>query len=259
MKIAKILFEGKTCYGKLENGMVYPISGDLFGSFTVGGVGIPLEKAKLLAPADPSKIVAIGKNYVDHINEMSAMAAPALPEEPEVFLKPPSAILNPGEDIVYPIGAQRVDYEAEIAVIVKKKARYVKKEEVMDYIFGLTLLNDVSRRDKAKTTTQWVNGKGYDTFCPIGPWITTVDSLSGITIRSHLNGELRQNATIEDMIFGIPEIFEFVTNRMTLMPGDVIATGTPSGVAPMQVGDVIVISSDELGELKNQVVAEVPH
>ena len=180
------------------------------------------------------------------------------PEEPEVFLKPPSAILNPGEDIVYPIGAQRVDYEAEIAVIVKKKARYVKKEEVMDYIFGLTLLNDVSRRDKAKTTTQWVNGKGYDTFCPIGPWITTVDSLSGITIRSHLNGELRQNATIEDMIFGIPEIFEFVTNRMTLMPGDVIATGTPSGVAPMQVGDVIVISSDELGELKNQVVAEVP-
>ena len=183
---------------------------------------------------------------------------PALPEEPEVFLKPPSAILNPGEDIVYPIGAQRVDYEAEIAVIVKKKARYVKKEEVMDYIFGLTLLNDVSRRDKAKTTTQWVNGKGYDTFCPIGPWITTVDSLSGITIRSHLNGELRQNATIEDMIFGIPEIFEFVTNRMTLMPGDVIATGTPSGVAPMQVGDVIVISSDELGELKNQVVAEVP-
>ncbi|MBQ3077235.1 MAG: fumarylacetoacetate hydrolase family protein [Clostridia bacterium] len=257
MKIVRVNDHGIIYYGKLEEDKVYRIEGDLFSDFVVTGASVALEDVKVLAPIIPSKVVAIGKNYRAHIAEMAkAPAAAQEPEEPEVFLKPPSGIINPGEDIVYPDGAQRVDYEAEIAVIIGKKARYVKKEDAGDYIFGLCLLNDVSRRDVKKTTTQWVNGKGYDTFCPMGPFIDTEAPLAVKTIRSHLNGELRQDGTTDLMIFSIPELIEHLTDRMTLLPGDVIATGTPAGVAPMQVGDTIVVSSDELGELKNKVVAE---
>ena len=256
MKIVRVCNSKEQYYGELKGDLVYKIDGDIFGDFKVTDTAIALCEVTVLAPCTPSKVVAIGKNYLDHINEMAKMAAPALPEEPEVFLKPPSAIINPGDDIVYPDGALRVDYEAEVAVIIGKKARYVKKEDAGEYIFGLTLLNDVSRRDSKKTTTQWVNGKGYDTFCPMGPFIDTEAVLATKTIRSHLSGELRQDCTTDSLIFSIPELIEHLTDRMTLLPGDVIATGTPSGVAPMQAGDVIVISSDELGELKNQVVAE---
>ncbi|HWP79261.1 MAG TPA: fumarylacetoacetate hydrolase family protein [Candidatus Acidoferrum sp.] len=257
MKIVRVSEAGETYYGELKGDTVYKIEGELFGEFTVTDRAVPLANVKLLAPCTPSKVVAIGKNYMDHISEMAAMAAPELPEEPEVFLKPPSGIIAPGEEIVYPEGAKRVDYEAEIAVVIGKKARYVKKEEAGDYIFGLTLLNDVSRRDSARTTTQWVNGKGYDTFCPMGPYIDTEDVLGKKTIRSHLSGAQKQNCDTDSLIFSIPVLIEHLTNRMTLLPGDVIATGTPSGVGPMQAGDVIVVSSDELGELMNPVVAEV--
>lgn len=257
MRIVRISKANEVSYGELKGDMVYKIEGELFGDFTVTNEATPLKEVKLLAPCTPSKVVAIGKNYMDHINEMAAMAKPELPEEPEVFLKPPSGIIAPGEDIVYPEGAKRVDYEAEIAVVIGKKARYVKKEDAGEYIFGLTLLNDVSRRDSAKTTTQWVNGKGYDTFCPMGPYIDTENVLGKKTIRSHLSGVMKQNCDTDSLIFSIPVLIEHLTNRMTLLPGDVIATGTPSGVGPMQVGDVIVISSDELGELSNPVVAEV--
>lgn len=261
MKIAKISHKGNILYGELRDEQVYPIEGDLYGDYSVSNTGIPLCEAKLLAPVDPTKIVCIGKNYTDHIMEMKLQgfqaAEAGLPEQPEMFFKPNSSICDPGDDVVYPADSLRVDYEGEIAVIIGKKCRYVKEEDAMSYIFGLSLLNDVSRRDKPKSATQWTGGKCYDTFCPIGPYITKVDNLKGITLKTYHNGELKQNSTTDYMIFKIPELIAFITSRMTLMPGDIIATGTPSGVDTVHVGDTVRICSDELGELTNQFVEEI--
>ena len=263
MKIAKVAYQGDTFYGELRGDVIYRIHGDLFGAFETADEGIPLADTKLLAPADPTKIVCVGRNYVDHISEMvdrgiaDNPSMSSLPERPELFIKPNSAINDPGGDILYPRDGGRIDYEGEIAVVIGKKGRYVKAKDAMDYIFGLSLLNDVSRRDRPKSESQWTNGKSYDTFCPIGPYITRVTDLSGIHIKTYHNGVLKQDSDTEHMIFKIPAIIEWITSRMTLMPGDIIATGTPSGVASVQVGDVVTVFSEELGTLTNQFVEEV--
>lgn len=262
MKIAKAACQGKIFYGELRDAMLHPIQGELFGSFSVSDAGIPLAEVRLLAPADPTKIVCVGRNYVDHVSEMvdrgiaDSPALRTLPERPELFIKPNSAINDPGGDIIYPKDSSRVDYEGEIAVVIGRRGRYVRAEDAMDYIFGLTLLNDVSRRDRPKSESQWTNGKCYDTFCPIGPYITRVDSLEGIHIKTYHNGQLKQDSDTEHMIFKIPRIIQWITSRMTLMPGDIIATGTPSGVASVQAGDTVTVFSEELGTLTNQFVEE---
>lgn len=264
MKICKASYNNNVFYGEIKDNMVYPIEGDLFQSPDISPDGIPLESVKLLAPVDPTKIVCVGKNYVNHIGEMSTQfqdgrASTGLPEQPELFLKPNSSLNDPDGTIIYPDGAKRVDYEGEIGVIIKKKAKYVKKEDVLDYIYGLTLVNDVSRRDRPASETQWTNGKCYDTFCPVGPWITTIDTLTEVDLKTTVNGEVRQDSTTACMIFGIAETIEFITSRMTLMPGDLIATGTPAGVAPVSPGDTVTISSSLLGSLTNTFIPEPEH
>ena len=265
MKIARVKHEDRVFYGEVKDSAVYAISGDLYGEFIVSGESVSMEAVKLLAPVEPSKIICVGKNYTEHILEMREQgfiektAELGLPERPELFFKPPSSLNSPQGDVVYPTGSLRVDYEGEIAVIIGKKGRYIKEENAHNHIFGLALLNDVSRRDRPKQETQWTSGKSYDTFCPIGPYITTLDSvnLSGIPLQTYHNGELKQDSTIDYMIFKIPYLIEFISDRMTLMPGDVIATGTPDGVGTVKVGDVVRVYSSALGEIVNKFVEEI--
>ena len=262
MKIVKVENQNEIFYGELREGEIYRIHGNLYDDFTVGDEHISLEKVRLLAPVEPTKIVCVGRNYVQHIQEMDrqgfgvAGSGNELPERPELFLKPTTAINHPDGDIIYPTGSLRVDFEGEIAVVIKKRAKYVSRDEAKDYILGLTLLNDVSRRDRPKSESQWTSGKSYDTFCPIGPYLCLMDTLEGITIQTYVNDVLKQDSDTEHMIFKIPELIESISARMTLLPGDVIATGTPSGVEPVSVGDVVTLKSNYLGSLTNRFIAE---
>lgn len=260
-KIVRVLDNGNIYYGEIKEERVYKINGSIFEDFTVATDGTELSKVTLLAPVEPSKVVCVGRNYKAHIGEMAAQGfggqnASDLPVRPELFIKPNTAINNPDGDVVYPKGAERVDFEGEIALVIKKRAKNVRREDAKDYILGYALLNDVSRRDKPKPETQWTRGKSYDTFCPIGPWITMLNDWEGITLRTTVNGEIKQDSSSDYMIFKMDEIIESITSTMTLLQGDVVATGTPEGVGPVKVGDVITISSDQLGELTNRMVED---
>lgn len=198
------------------------------------------------------KIVAVGVNYKDHAEEFGK----ALPEEPIIFIKPATAIIYNGEPIIYPRHATRVDYEAELAVIIGKTARRVHAARAMDFILGFTCLNDVTERDMQKRDGQWTRAKGFDTFCPIGPRIVREIDPGNLDIASYVNGAQRQKSNTRNLIFGVPEIVEFVTSVMSLMPGDIIATGTPSGVGPLKPGDVVAVEIEGIGRLENPVVME---
>lgn len=200
----------------------------------------------------PGKIVAIGVNYKDHAAEFGK----ALPEEPIIFIKPATTVIYPGEPIVYPLHATHVEYEAELAIVIGKAARRVPASRAMDFILGFTCLNDVTERDMQKRDGQWTRGKGFDTFCPIGPRIVRDIDPENLGIASYVNGELKQNSNTSFLIFGVPEIMEFVTSVMTLLPGDVIATGTPAGVGPLKPGDIVAVEIEGIGRLENPVVME---
>jgi 2-keto-4-pentenoate hydratase/2-oxohepta-3-ene-1,7-dioic acid hydratase in catechol pathway len=199
----------------------------------------------------PSKIVALGLNYRDHAEEFKV----PIPAEPILFIKPSTSVIHDGEAIVYPRGATRVDFEAELAIVIGRQARNVPAERAREFIEGYTCLNDVTERNMQGRDGQWTRAKGFDTFCPIGPEITDEVDPSCIDVRSFLNGELKQHSNTKNLIFGIGHIVEFVSGIMTLFPGDVIATGTPSGVGPMQPGDEIVIEIEGIGRLRNRVAA----
>jgi 2-keto-4-pentenoate hydratase/2-oxohepta-3-ene-1,7-dioic acid hydratase in catechol pathway len=196
-----------------------------------------------------TKIVGVGLNYRAHAAEMGK----PLPEEPLLFLKPPSAVIGTGEAIVIPPGYQRVDYEAELAVVIGRRARRVPRDEALDYVRGYTCLNDVTVRDLQKKDVQYTRAKGFDTFCPMGPRVVEGLDPSGLAITSRLNGETRQRSTTADLIFDVPALIEFVSRVMTLEEGDVISTGTPPGVGPLHGGDVIEIEIEGIGVLSNPV------
>ncbi len=207
--------------------------------------------AKLIAPCKPGKVVCLGINYKAHSDEFGHM----LPEDPLIFMKAPSSVIGPDENIVYPpYWTKRVDYEAELAIVIGKQAKRVKKEEADDYIFGYTCLNDVTARDLQRKDGQWIRAKSFDTFCPIGPAIVTNLDHSSLKIRSFVNGELRQNSNTSFMIFDVPAIIEFVSHVMTLEPGDIIATGTPEGIGSLTPGDIVEVEVEGIGRLKNSVV-----
>ncbi len=209
-------------------------------------------EAKLIAPCKPGKVVCLGINYKAHSDEFGHI----LPEDPLIFLKAPSSVIGPGEAINYPpYWTKHVDYEAELAIVVGKKAKRVKRENALEHIFGYTCLNDVTARDLQRKDGQWTRGKSFDTFCPIGPAIVTKLDTSSLDIRSYVNGELRQNSNTSFMIFDVQAIFEFVSHVMTLEPGDIIATGTPEGVGPLSPGDIIEVEVEGIGRLKNYVVS----
>ncbi len=198
----------------------------------------------------PSKIVALGLNYRDHAKEFKL----PVPEEPIIFMKPPTAVIFDGDDIVYPAQATRVDYEAELAIVIGKKAKNINAADVPDYIRGYTCLNDITERHIQGRDGQWTRAKSFDTFCSIGPVVTDEIDPANVAVRSYLNGELKQDSNTRNLIFTIGKIVEFVSGVMTLLPGDVIATGTPSGIGPMLPGDEIVIEVEGIGKLTNRVV-----
>jgi len=230
-----------------------PRDGDLFGGYVLGD---PLERGladlKLVAPVRPSKIVCIGLNYRDHSAEMGKV----VPSEPLIFIKPSTAVLAPGAPIKIPPGVGRVDYEAELAVVMGRRAHRVPRREAWQYIFGLTCLNDVTARDLQRKDGQYTRSKGFDTFAPIGPCIAVGADASAREVEGWLNGERRQASTTAQLIFEIDYLVEFITFVMTLEPGDIISTGTPSGVGPLAIGDVVTVKVEGIGELTNPVQNE---
>ena len=214
-----------------------------------GGEVIALEDVELIMPCQPSKIICVGLNYVEHARELNMK----LPEEPIIFLKPPTAALGPGGEIFYPSSSQQVDYEGELAVVIGKRGRNIPADEAGGHILGYTCFNDVTARDLQKRDTQWTRAKSFDTFAPFGPWIASIDPAS-VDIETRLNGRTVQKSNTSDLIFGVPRLVEFISGIMTLEPGDVIATGTPPGVGQLHKGDLVEVEIEGLGILKNSVV-----
>lgn len=211
----------------------------------------PLEEVNILAPVKPGKVVCVGLNYIDHAEELNM----AIPDEPILFIKPSTTVIGHGAHIVYPPQSNQLDYEAELAVVINQKAHLVSQKDAKDYIAGYTILNDVTARDLQSKDGQWTRSKSFDTFCPIGPCIETEIDPSNLNISMRINGELKQDSNTENMIFPVDELLSFISNIMTLNPGDIIATGTPPGVGPMNVGDVADVCVEGIGILKNKVIS----
>lgn len=210
---------------------------------------VSLKDVRLLAPVIPrSKVVCIGKNYADHAAEMKS----EVPDEPIIFIKPNTSVIGPNDLIQWPKESRRVDHEAELAIVISKICRSVPQDKVNDVIFGYTLANDVTARDLQKVDGQWTRAKGFDTFCPIGPWIETEFIPQDQKIRCRVDGQEKQSSTLSDMVFKIPKLIEFVTSVMTLLPGDLILTGTPAGVGPLMPGKTVEVEIDGLGILVNR-------
>jgi 2-keto-4-pentenoate hydratase/2-oxohepta-3-ene-1,7-dioic acid hydratase in catechol pathway len=218
-------------------------------ALAAAGTGQPVTATRILAPVAPSKIVAIGLNYKDHAAEMGK----ALPAEPLMFLKPSTAVIGPGDAIRIPGNAGRIDHEAELGVVMAKRASHVPAASALDYVLGLTCLNDVTARELQRKDVQYTRGKGFDTFAPIGPCVAIGLDSSALDIEGSVNGERRQASNTRQLIFSVPEIIAFVSAVMTLLPGDVIATGTPSGVGPLATGDRVTVKIEGIGELSNTV------
>ncbi len=263
MRIVRYLDNAEPYWGVVERDEVFALAGDPFGGGALkrGPRVYPLAEARLLAPAAPGKLLAVGRNYVKHIDEMAARpnANPALaarPDHPTFFLKPPTAIIGHNAAIVYPTGqTQHVEHEAELGFVIGRRGRKIPESDAMADIFGYLCANDVSARD-CRDDGQWMRGKGFDTFAPLGPWIETALDPSDLRIVARVNGQVRQDSRTSDLLFKIPQLISFISNAMTLEPGDVIITGTPSGVSAIQPGDVVEIEIDGIGVLRNPVVAD---
>ncbi len=250
MKTVRFAAGGKIKYGVLTGQSIRVIQGKPFGNIKLTAERYQLDKVKLLAPGAPSKIVALGLNYRSHAAEVKA----TLPGVPLIFLKPSTAVIGPEDNIIYPPSSTRVDYEGELGAVIRKPAWRVPKGQALDYILGYTCFNDVTARDHQRSDGQWTRGKGFNTFAPMGPCIETELDLDDVVIETYLNGELKQKGGTRDLIYSVPELVSFISNVMTLLPGDVIATGTPSGIGPMVPGDTVEIKIEPIGTLRNYIV-----
>lgn len=241
-------------YGVInDSDQILVLKGDpLFTGIVPSESKIALEDVRLLAPVLPrSKVVCVGKNYADHAAEMNS----AVPDEPIIFLKPNTSVIGPGEIINWPRMSERIDHEVELAIVISRICKDVPQERVNDVIFGYTIANDVTARDLQTKDGQWSRAKGFDTFCPLGPWIETDFTPGTQKIEARVNGEVKQSSTLDQMIFNVPRIINFVSSVMTLLPGDVIITGTPSGIGPMSEGAEVSVSIEGIGTLTNKVSA----
>ena len=256
MKILRAKKDGQAFYAVLDGNAVRRIEGLPYEDIVYTGETYALGNVKILIPAEPTKIVAVGLNYQKHVREIkhSLDNVPVVDKTPIIFLKPPTSAIADGDDIVYPAASLRVDYEAELAVVIKKMCKDVKPDDVGGYILGYTALNDVTARDLQKKDGQWTRGKSFDTFCPFGPYIDTDYDPKGKRVTCVLGGQVMQDGSTDDMVFGIAEIVSFISECMTLCPGDVIATGTPEGIGPMQRGDTVEVRVEGLAPLSNKVV-----
>ena len=238
-------------YGVLNNNIINPIVGNIFENIkTDNSTAFDISEVKILPPVFPTKVVAIGLNYKDHAAELGE----ELPDEPKLFIKPSTSVIGHDDNIIYPAMSKRVDYEAELAAIVGKKAHKVSVENAKDYILGYTCLNDVTARDLQQKDGQWTRSKSFDTFCPIGPVIETDIDPNNVEIYSRVNGVVKQSSNTKNFIFPMFELFSFISHIMTLLPGDIITTGTPSGIGSMKPGDTIEIEVKGIGVLRNKVV-----
>jgi len=242
------------CYVIERSNCWYELKGDIFTGYEVGSQldAEEVSVAEVLPPVMPSKIVAVGLNYRDHAKEMNK----TLPDEPLIFLKPSTAVVGPLDEIILPVGAGRVDHEAELGIVIGKTAHNVSADCAQDYVLGLTCVNDVTDRDLQRRDVQYTRGKGFDTFAPIGPAIAVDLDGSALNIESAVNGDLRQSSNTRELIFPLEQLVEFVTGVMTLLPGDIISTGTPSGVGPLRAGDRVAVKVEGVGELINDVVSD---
>jgi 2-keto-4-pentenoate hydratase/2-oxohepta-3-ene-1,7-dioic acid hydratase in catechol pathway len=255
MKYARYQSSDGPRWGVIEGDRIRVIRGSLLDRWEPTGDSVPLAEATLLAPCEPSKIVALGLNYRAH----AAEAGLPVPDEPAMFLKPVTAIIDPGDEIVSPKRSSRVDYESELACVIKTRARKVSEAEALRHVLGYTCLNDVTARDIQFMGGNLLNmtwGKGYDTFCPIGPILTDEVDPDDVLVEGYLNGRRVQSSSTRDFIFSMARQISWVSHIMTLLPGDVLTTGTPSGIGPMKPGDVIEVRISGIGSLSNPVVAE---
>jgi len=232
--------------------MVGLIQGSPFGEFLRLETEIPLSEVQLLAPVQPSKIICVGRNYAAHAKEHDA----DVPEVPLLFLKPPSSLIGPEDPISLPPQSQQVEHEAELVVVIGKRGRWIQPEEALDFVLGYTIGNDVTARDLQYRDNQWTRAKGFDTFCPIGPWIETEFDPADQVITCYVNGEMRQMSTTRDMVFNIHQLIAFASSIMTLEAGDILMTGTPAGVGSLNPGDVVEVSIEGIGTLRNPIVSD---
>jgi len=238
--------------GWLHEDQVGEIQGDLFGSYRRRKTTLPIKDVRLLAPTTPSKIICVGRNYVDHAKELGN----DVPKVPLIFLKAPSSVIANGEAVLLPLQAAQVEHEGELVAVIGKRGRNITAEAAKEYILGYTIGNDITARDLQKTDGQWTRAKGFDTFCPFGPWIDTDFDPSDALITCRVNGQMRQLSSTRDMIFNIGALIAYISSVMTLEPGDLVFTGTPAGVGALKPGDVVEVEIDGLGVLKNPVKAE---
>ncbi len=254
MNVCRFEVRGTQYYGVLEEQKVraLPAAPWLGGEPT--GLEYPLASVRLLAPCQPTKIICLGRNYREHAAELGN----PVPRVPLIFLKPPSAVIGPEEPIVLPAASGRVDFEGEIAIVIGRRCRRLDPgDDPFHYVFGYTCANDVTARDLQKQDGHFTRGKGFDSFCPLGPVIASDLEPEDLTLETYLNGERRQHASPREMIFSPGDIIRFIADIMTLQPGDVISTGTPSGVGPLASGDVVEVVVEPVGRLRNVVVADV--
>ncbi len=252
MKIVRIKSDDDIVYGVADAEGVLVYQGSPFVAWEPTEIVVPWPKVSLLSPVIPTKVMAVGKNYEDHAAEMQG----EVPEEPLVFMKPATSVIGSNANVVHPRISEEVHHEAELAVVISKPARHVKAEDASQYIFGYTAANDVTARDLQRKDSQWARAKGFDTFCPLGPAIETeLDPLERLAVIGRVNGEVRQAGFTADMVFGVAEVLEYITAFTTLLPGDVILMGTPSGVGKVEPGDLMEVEVDGIGVLTNRVVA----
>ncbi|KPK81330.1 MAG: fumarylacetoacetate hydrolase [Gemmatimonas sp. SM23_52] len=248
-KYVRYAYEGRVVYGVLDNGMIRELEGELFADPRETGRTVALSDVRLLAPCQPSKVIAVGLNYRSHLGERPA------PVEPGIFAKLPSAIIGPEDEIVIPADASNLHYEGELVVVIGKKAKDVPVAEAADYVFGVTAGNDVSERVWQRGDLQWLRAKASDTFAPIGPAIVTGLDYNDLRVQTRLNGELRQSERTRDMLHDVEAIVSYISRYVTLLPGDLIFTGTPGTTQAMQPGDVVEVEVEGVGVLRNKVVA----
>lgn len=252
MKYVRVMKNGAPVWGVLQGDRIRTLAKPPWESISYDGGSLPLAGTPLLAPCTPTKIVCVGKNYFDHAMELGDTA----PEHPILFLKGPNTLNNPEGTITAPSFVRRLDYEGELAFVIRKQAKNVPPEAAGEYILGYTCLNDVTARDVQADDAQWTRAKAMDGFAPVGPWVTDGADPSNLKIETRLNGVVRQTSRTSKMMTSVPALLAFITASMTLMPGDVVATGTPAGIGPMVPGDVVEVEIEGVGILKNTVAGE---
>ncbi len=254
MNIVRFKYANTVKYGILENNLVFPVNNSIYeDECKIEAEGINIENVELLAPCEPGKIICLGLNYRDHAEEVGI----PLPKWPVIFMKPSTAVIGPNKNIIYPVHlSTRVDYEAELAVVIKKKAKNVKVEDSNDYILGYTCGNDVTARDLQPKNGQWDLSKSFDTFMPLGPAIVTDIEPNNLDIKCLVNGEIKQSSNTKNLIFNVPYLVSYISHVMTLLPGDVILTGTTSGIGPVVSGDKVTVSIEGIGKLTNTVAED---